>query len=211
MHEHIRTCAQMCRRIPTNKYASCLHVILFHACISKFCIDAYHTYETYINAYMVTDEDECASGIHTCSANSVCTNFLGGFTCACSGQGYVGNGTQCMQASSAQGSSLVCRSVSEAPYACVCAAGVTSCRDIDECDFTTCPENSECLNHVGSFECRSRHAYVAPKAIAFIHAAALCIQYFISNIFNCLSFANLISTSSTRAYALGKRLTSRAY
>ena len=49
-------------------------------------------YKNYFNDD--TDIDECASGIHTCNANALCTNAPGSYTCKCN-SGYNGNGETC--------------------------------------------------------------------------------------------------------------------
>lgn len=47
-----------------------------------------------ISTWLVSDIDECTDGSHDCSANGVCQNTDGGFTCQCN-DGYTGDGETC--------------------------------------------------------------------------------------------------------------------
>jgi len=44
--------------------------------------------------FVFLDINECAVGKSSCSANAICLNSPGSFTCSCK-QGFIGNGSQC--------------------------------------------------------------------------------------------------------------------
>jgi len=45
---------------------------------------------------LITDMiDECATSLHDCHVNAVCTDMESGYTCACN-QPYIGNGRACI-------------------------------------------------------------------------------------------------------------------
>ena len=69
------------------------------------------------------DVDECTEEIHSCPINSICTNKIGGYSCACSDGFLDKNGD------------------------------TSVCIDYNECAEPVCKGNSSCVNLPGSFEC----------------------------------------------------------
>ena len=64
--------------------------------------------------------DECATSLHNCHANAVCTDLENGFTCACS-PAYAGDGRTCIRMTSELRSSY----------------NLLSCDDNSTCDYNS--------------------------------------------------------------------------
>lgn len=118
------------------------------------------------------DVNECAMGIDNCDTNATCTNTPGGFTCACNGPEWVGDGVMCTDYdecmdpvfSSTCDANATCNNLVPS-FECVCNAGYSgdgnSCLDIDECAAGTdnCDANATCSNTPGSFTCACDTGY----------------------------------------------------
>ena len=48
------------------------------------------------NGKRCRDTDECKKDLHDCDENAICTNFDGGFSCACA-PGFSGDGKTCVK------------------------------------------------------------------------------------------------------------------
>ena len=120
----------------------------------------------YVEVY---DIDECAEGLHYCSAHATCRNTIGSYECICN-PGYRGDGRVCYDidecADGTHGCSqyATCYNV-PGSYNCVCNQGFIgdgrTCNDIDECALGTddCSEFAECRNTPGRYECKCRKGY----------------------------------------------------
>jgi len=77
------------------------------------------------------DYDECAADVNICGSNSVCTNSIGSYSCAC-----------------------------EPGYVSPTNDGV-ECQDSDECvtDPNACGSNTVCANSIGSYSCACEPGY----------------------------------------------------
>ena len=121
-----------------------------------------------------------------CTAESVCVNTVGSFTCNCpdgyTGDGLVG-GTGCTDVNECQLGLHTCANAAlctnyAGNYSCSCRSGFTgngydglvvsrgtNCTDIDECTATdanahTCDPNAECDNEVGHFDCACNSGFL---------------------------------------------------
>lgn len=116
------------------------------------------------------DVDECYLRTHDCGMYAVCTNTVGGFTCACK-PGYVGDGYVCTDINECSDPDLNdchvygrCINYSGG-FNCACNAGFIgdgrTCTDIDECNFNShnCDSLANCSNTVGSFTCACPAGY----------------------------------------------------
>ncbi|XP_064595943.1 adhesion G protein-coupled receptor E1-like isoform X2 [Liolophura sinensis] len=123
------------------------------------------------------DIDECTENQIICGNNSVCTNTLGDYTCACA-EGYrqrkadeVGCNLdidECIENQTICGNNSVCTNM-VGNYTCACAEGymqrngeeVGCSLDIDECTGNPeiCGNNSVCTNTEGSYMCACAEGY----------------------------------------------------
>lgn len=55
---------------------------------------------------VITDIDECASGVHDCHSSASCTNTVGSFTCSCN-HPFTGDGKTCRHSASGKYSMLI--------------------------------------------------------------------------------------------------------
>ncbi|OXB70821.1 UNVERIFIED_CONTAM: hypothetical protein H355_002145 [Colinus virginianus] len=107
------------------------------------------------------DLDECATAAHTCPAHSDCHNTEGSYNCVCRA-GFVKRGSQSFVELT---ESL---NESNATSARSSGAGNSSrygtCEDIDECAAEgagdLCGPVADCVNTVGSYECRCHAGYL---------------------------------------------------
>src|SRR5207342_3287538 len=98
------------------------------------------------------DVNECTTGGANCSANGVCANTPGGFTCACK-PGYAGNGVTCTDvnecANNPCDSHATCSNL-DGSFRCACNQGYTgngvTCTDVNECTNNPCDAHAVCLN-----------------------------------------------------------------
>uniref|UniRef100_A0A8B9GYW1 NEL-like protein 2 n=1 Tax=Astyanax mexicanus TaxID=7994 RepID=A0A8B9GYW1_ASTMX len=120
----------------------------------------YSKFKTYIFCVLISEHDECGSGLHSCDENALCFNTVGGHSCTCK-PGYMGNGTVCRAHCDGlchNGGTCV------APDTCICQQGFTGRRcetDIDECSdgFVECDSRATCVNLPGWYHCECRDGY----------------------------------------------------
>ncbi|XP_023931185.1 fibulin-1-like [Lingula anatina] len=108
------------------------------------------------------DVNECEES-EVCGPNSVCTNTVGSYECACA-EGYtMGDDGQCVDVDECLPGTncdvnAQCTNT-EGSFECACAEGYEGdgleCTDIDECsnDDHDCHSDAVCINTAGSFEC----------------------------------------------------------
>ena len=110
------------------------------------------------------DDNECLTGVAKCDENADCININGSFVCICR-RGFFGNGNYCMRG---QCVDTICeaneRCTSPVTVSCECKEGFTrdvsgSCTDFDECTAGLCPNNSNCTNKPGGFQCECLLGY----------------------------------------------------
>uniref|UniRef100_A0A8C0X899 Nidogen-2 n=1 Tax=Castor canadensis TaxID=51338 RepID=A0A8C0X899_CASCN len=122
------------------------------------------------------DVNECASGIHRCGPNSVCSNLLGSYRCECH-HGYELSSDQhtCIliapPANPCEDGSHTCAPAGQArcihhggsSFSCACLPGYAGtghhCSDVDECAENRCHPAATCYNTPGSFSCRCHPGY----------------------------------------------------
>ena len=105
------------------------------------------------------DVDECSTNRTDCNKYATCSNTHGSYVCNCA-RGYYGTGFSCFPGNCPDENcpeNQQC--ISETTTGCECKDGFlldsTYCVDYDECQETRCDENSDCLNTIGSYTCRS--------------------------------------------------------
>ena len=131
------------------------------------CPDGYA--DTLGDGTQCDDIDECATNADNCSANALCANTAGAFSCTCNA-GYTGNGVSCTDIDECGAglddcaATAVCTNT-PGSFSCGCAAGYagdgTTCADINECTANTdnCAANGACTNTAGSFTCACSAGY----------------------------------------------------
>lgn len=115
------------------------------------------------------DVDECSFGV--CDWNADCINMPGSFECICKiGYSLEENGIFCQDIDECKISPDVCTDPGSTcvnilgSYRCMCRAGYRPfrpglCRDINECDWSPCPEKATCQNTHGSYICQCWKGY----------------------------------------------------
>jgi len=116
------------------------------------------------------DIDECKTELNKCSADQVCINSQGSFTCACAAGYVAGEEDSCVNVDECAeghecGANADCVDL-PGSVTCKCHVGYVQnqetnvCEDDDECAAdAVCPVNSECSNTVGSYECVCNDGY----------------------------------------------------
>ena len=76
-------------KIPAiNKYTNAVIKLLYRSLVGQ-CAAGFTG-----NGTTCTNIDECATGVHVCHANALCTDTAGSYTCACK-SGFTGSGVSC--------------------------------------------------------------------------------------------------------------------
>ena len=122
--EDINECEEnACDQLCTNMYGS----------FECSCYEGYETiFNTDTNRVECLDIDECTTGASECNPDATCTNSDGSYFCECNA------GFEDIGAKNDLGHLM----------------GGVNCVDIDEClDADACPENSNCVNMIGSHDC----------------------------------------------------------
>ncbi|XP_075404138.1 adhesion G protein-coupled receptor E1 [Tenrec ecaudatus] len=139
------------------------------------------------------DVNEC-DNTSVCPPFATCTNTLGSYYCTCKLGFLTSNGQmkfkgkeaecqdvdECAKTPSLCGSASVCKNLPGA-YKCTCFPGFSAtnrttwvprktgrltCSDVDECLYSSiCPENSYCVNSVGSYSCSCQTGFVSRNSI----------------------------------------------
>ncbi|KAM5230197.1 adhesion G protein-coupled receptor E1 isoform 7-T8 [Hipposideros larvatus] len=139
-----------------------------------------------------SDVNECADST-TCPSHATCTNTADSYYCTCkkgflSSNGLIqfrGPGVECKDVDECSqrppqcGANSVCKNL-PGRYRCSCSHGFSSptgdnwtlgkpghfsCTDIDEClDSGVCPEQSECVNSLGSYSCQCQNGFIINNA-----------------------------------------------
>ncbi|XP_051900910.1 endosialin-like [Pristis pectinata] len=115
------------------------------------------------------DMDECGLGL----CPQLCVNSPGSYTCLCAGGYRLGEGGECQDVDEC-GLGLCPQLCTNSPgsFQCYCRVGfrlerdgdgegdgVTSCRDVDECQFEgSCQQM--CVNYLGHFDCHCEEGFV---------------------------------------------------
>ncbi|XP_030627743.1 EGF-containing fibulin-like extracellular matrix protein 1 [Chanos chanos] len=121
------------------------------------------------------DIDECATGRHSCSADQICYNTRGSYSCQCQ-PGYQKSGDQCVDRDECLQSHYCMHRCVNTPgsYHCECnpghqlASNNHSCVDVNECQ-TGHPCQHQCLNLMGSFLCQCDQGFeLAPDSVSCV-------------------------------------------
>ncbi|XP_077341203.1 uncharacterized protein LOC143986670 [Lithobates pipiens] len=113
------------------------------------------------------DVDECSMAGSYCAKQAVCVNSPGSYICSCV-EGFLSSGdictdiNECMVGNEGCHSNAICRNTIGS-FSCECKPGFHGdghqCDDIDECATANiCQEKSDCVNLLGSYECRSNRS-----------------------------------------------------
>lgn len=109
--------------------------------------------------------DECDA--YPCDTIASCSNFDGGFECACPA-GYTGDGVSCDDIDECTAGTDNCSangSCKNTPggFDCKCNRGYqgdgVKCTDVNECSNSPCDEYSYCTNNDGSFSCQCKDGF----------------------------------------------------
>lgn len=128
--EDINECEEsVCDQLCTN----------IHGSFECSCFKGYEAILNHdTNRVECIDIDECATGVNKCNLDAICTNTDGSYICECN------NGFKELGAMNDIGDFM---------------SGV-NCADIDEClDVNACPENSNCVNMSGSYDCTCKDGF----------------------------------------------------
>ena len=124
------------------------------------------------------DADECESESYKCPDFApVCFNTVGGYECKCD----VDGNTTCETFNPCQSGNNSCHPnmtcvISGLEYYCVCPDGYDEnpdgdgCVDKNECvnsDVYPCPQDADCVNVPGSYDCRCRKGYLESGGTCF--------------------------------------------
>ncbi|XP_072123168.1 EGF-containing fibulin-like extracellular matrix protein 1 isoform X2 [Mobula birostris] len=106
------------------------------------------------------DIDECALGSHNCGPELICINTRGSYSCRCK-QGYHKRGDQCLDIDECNVATYCHHGCVNTPgsYYCQCNIGFQlasnnrTCRDVDECAYSSYMCQYQCVNEPGKFSC----------------------------------------------------------
>ena len=134
---------------------------------------------SYSNAGRIcSDADECESENYSCPDFApVCFNTVGGYECKCDVDGNATCETfnPCQSGNNSCHPNMTCV-VSGLEYYCVCPDGYDEnpdgdgCVDKNECvnpDVYPCPQDADCVNVPGSYDCRCRKGYLERGGACF--------------------------------------------
>ncbi|WAR04750.1 MLP-like protein [Mya arenaria] len=167
-----RTCliSEVCQTNPCNANADCAVVGGVETCVCK----AGFTFSTNSNT-SCEDILECGQTTAVCSQG--CAELAGGYACYCDQDGFqldadLKTCIDCDAGYWGGNCSETCTCITANSKACNRTNGICTCKsgwegstcesDINECDNSSvCPDNSQCRNTNGSFECNCNSGYVA--------------------------------------------------
>ncbi|XP_023572639.1 adhesion G protein-coupled receptor E1 isoform X2 [Octodon degus] len=122
--------------------------------------------------FACSDLDECLAN-STCPEHADCTNFPGGYNCACQA-GFIANGSRCEDVDECLTSGICpehadCINVLGS-YRCNCHPGFmpqgSACEDINECLLSgICPMYFDCINFLGNFSCHCQAGFISRGSI----------------------------------------------
>ena len=110
-----------------------------------YCVTGYIQNASSVVRHCI-DEDECASGNSSCSADATCNNTVGSFTCSCN-PGYHGNGSVCESCAAG----YKCAGGMSQPQMCLVGSYSKSTASV----CTLCPGNATSMNASDSCNCRA--------------------------------------------------------
>uniref|UniRef100_A0A665TPW8 Nidogen 2a (osteonidogen) n=1 Tax=Echeneis naucrates TaxID=173247 RepID=A0A665TPW8_ECHNA len=105
------------------------------------------------------DIDECADGLSSCGAHTVCVNLPGSHRCQCQGGYEFGyDGRTCVALEMRQ---KLCSIIWSFLSAFVPVDVFLSCfsSDVDECSSSPCHVSAQCTNSLGSFQCQCQPGF----------------------------------------------------
>lgn len=168
-------CGQVC--VPDDALASC--GTRCQACVvpaggTVACMNGQCTSECgpgfADDAGVCADVDECQASPAPCSPQAICTNTVGGFSCAC-GPGFTGDGgvcadvDECLTGNGGCHPSAACTNT-DGGRTCACNPGFTGdggvCADVNECLTGNggCASNATCANTDGGRTCTCPTGYM---------------------------------------------------
>ncbi|XP_035222665.1 hemicentin-1-like isoform X3 [Stegodyphus dumicola] len=134
----------------------CINIIGSYKCL-VMCREGY---ERSADEQYCLDVDECSRNLHKCS--QICINNIGSYSCSCENGYYLLNGVDCIDIDECTLNAScmhICMNI-PGSFLCSCYAGYelqsgSNCIDIDECyhGIYNCPEDQECRNIDGGYEC----------------------------------------------------------
>ncbi|XP_055859533.1 uncharacterized protein LOC106054924 [Biomphalaria glabrata] len=156
----------------TNTYINCSHgCTLENKTAVCFCNKGYRLASNMMDCI---DINECQTEVINCYNNATCTNLPGTYSCTCPDGFKLQNDRRTCQPCDAYHWGTDCAEECncfpigtqscDPIQGCICRpgwAGTTCHTDKNECSFdiTYCPENSDCINTLGSFYCQCRRGY----------------------------------------------------